>query len=86
MTTVDDLCSVVAPGESCSYSDLLERLHRAEREPRGVSLLLESEAPDRRGSGNEFIVWMRDRFWDAEVVGGWSEEDLWIARRPARPT
>jgi hypothetical protein len=77
---IADLRAVLEPGEGCSYSELIERLNQRNLSTAAIGTFIKQFAY-KRGSGEEFTVWMRERFWDDEVVGGWNEGTLWIARR-----
>lgn len=77
--TLEDVLAVIAPGESVFYVDLIERLKAAGRPTDGVGGVLE---PFRRDRYRVLVAWMRERYWDDEVEGGWAESSLWIARRP----
>lgn len=93
-TTVEDVLAVIAPGESCTYVDLIERLKAAGLPTAGVGVVLtpftEPGGLDRnwllrpereRQQRGELRCWMGERHWDAEVEGGWIATTLMIARR-----
>lgn len=75
--------SVVEPGETISYGDLIARLGCSGLPTGGVgrALMPFREDPLPLEPRGELRCWMGDRVWDEDYEGGWVKTALLIARR-----
>lgn len=93
--TLDSVLSVIRPGETVNYVELIARLKNANLPTAGVGMVMRpfteptgtpdnwlSYKPEDRQQHGELRCWRGNRFWDDENAGTWSAGSLQIARKP----